>query len=275
MSNARYARIRQLGNIEPVHYKSYESLLTPHNNIVHRGYVYTAEGSVSYGDTQPAEWPETLGDRELYFYLPYSGYSDYSGSTVEKSNNDCFQEEYGEEEWVHPVYGGHTTLIGLTGLLNCPEDTFEEVIGILEGLEDYPLIDEEHHSQLENELVNEAWDNWGEHDFTREVENRFPEYTFIWPTDSSLYPVFTDMAERANEYWECENSSPNMWININRVADSVTLDDIDDYLVKYTVYYNDIGNHKDTFYTEEEAKMRCADCGIGAYYSESKIIDSA
>ena len=35
--------------------------------------------------------------------------SDYSGSTVERSNYREFLEEFGEQDGVHEVYGGHGT----------------------------------------------------------------------------------------------------------------------------------------------------------------------
>ena len=42
-----------------------------------------------------------------------------------------------------------------------------ELVEILEALDDYPLLDEEHYSNVEQEMKSEAWENFGRYDFDK------------------------------------------------------------------------------------------------------------
>jgi len=261
----RYKQILSIENLEPLRYESYEredTTFTWH-------YVRRADGSVSCGDFHITDWPETVEvyfntlcddieeTNELYFYVPFASGSDYSGSVVEKANAKCIEDDFGENEWVHPVYGGYNTYavaIGLTGLLTCDDDTFDELCEVLEGLVDNPCIDDEALSLLEMELSDEAWDNWASRDFEKALENKFEDYEFIWPDDFRSF--FEEKREQANEYWECKGYGPDMYIRLDPIIKSITFDDIEDYAVQYEVSYLDVGKETEYYYDEDEAIER-------------------
>ena len=65
-----------------------------------------------------------------------------------------FWNPTGRRQFVWEAHGGFDTyavVLGLTGLLECADDTFDAILGIIEGLEDYPLIDDEALSNLESD----------------------------------------------------------------------------------------------------------------------------
>lgn len=259
----RYRRIRKIKNLEPLRYESWE-----HDADFVWYYARRADGSASYGDFKSTDWPNTAENylntlydditetNELYFYVPYASGSDYSGSTVERANAKCIEDDFGKNEWVHPVYGGHGTYavaISLTGLLNCDDDTFDELCSILEGLVDYSCIDDEALSFLEMELSDEAWNNWVKADFENALEDKFKDYTFNWP--DNLRSFFEEKREQTNVYWESEIGG-TMHINIKRIVESIAFDDIEDYAVQYEVSWNDGGEQVEIYYDENKARNR-------------------
>jgi len=155
----RLARLRKTHNLEYLRYEDYRPLETDSDGYGRAwGYVYRAEGDVSYGDLKETDCPESAVNYleslpaedtepgEVYFFVPYASGSDYSGSTVSRSNYLAFVETYGEHDFVFSAHGGFDTyaaVVGLTGLLTCAEDTFEDTISVLEGLDGYPVIDDE------------------------------------------------------------------------------------------------------------------------------------
>ncbi len=267
----RLQRVRKIPNLTPLAYSDYCIVEKDSGGYSKRwGHVRRADGSVSYGDFKETDWPDSaesylegLSDdceesNECYFYVPCASGSDYSGSTVEKSNAKVFEETYGSEEWVHSVYGGFDTYavaVGLTGLLTCADDTFDAICEALEGLADYPLLDEEAHSALEMELSDEAWDSWVRDDFTCALDKAFADDAeFEWPDDSTLRKFFEDKREEANEYWFNEGYGPDMYVRIDEVVKGITFDDIEKWAVRYEVSWVDCGAESEVFYRESDAK---------------------
>jgi hypothetical protein len=283
----RYERIRKIPNIEPLRYEDYKPMSTDSNGYGKVwGYARRADGSASYGDFKETDWPgsaeEYLGSlcedieetAELYFYVPYASGSDYSGSTCEKANAKCIEDSYGENEWVHLVYGGYNTYavaIGVTGLLGCDDDTFDELCETLEGLADYPVIDEDALSELEMEGADEAWDSWCKGDFTRALDKAFEdEAEFEWPDDSTLRAFFEEKREEANEYWFNEGYGPDMYVRVDEVVKGITFDDVSKWAVRYEVSYCNPGEETEVYYNEDDAIGRVEELRasgiIGASY---------
>jgi hypothetical protein len=118
--------------------------------------------------------------------------SDYSGNAVEVSNKKAFMEEYqNDESMVIDVYGGHGTY---AVAIRLDSITFD-ILDTLAGLEDYPLMDEETHSEVEYEAENEAWDNWVRSDFNRDLVKQLaaePRY------DVEQYTIGPDLFDFAS-----------------------------------------------------------------------------
>jgi len=248
----RLARIRNIPDLAFFHYQDYcpQGPSALHAGRQQWGYTRRIEPgnkSVSYGDlmhpddcpTSAVKYLEGLSadateEGELYFFLPYATGSDYSGSTVEKANHKEFLESHGEEAFVWDARGGFNTyavVLGLTGLLECADDTFDAVMGVIERLKDYPLIDDEALSALEMEGADEAWDRWAAADFRHAVERKFEGVDFEWPADTDLRPFFERMAEKANEYWFNEGYGPDMYIRLDKIVEKIDLDCLADYTV--------------------------------------------
>jgi len=289
----RFARIRKLANLELLRYEDYrpQGPSSRYSGLQEWGYTRRMDPeskAVSYGDLKPADWPESAGkylealstdateEGELYFFLPYASGSDYSGSTVEAANHKEFLESYGEEAFVWEAHGGFNTyavVLGLTGLLECADDTFDAILDIIEGLENYPLIDDEALSKLESDNANEAWESWVAEDFRRALEKKFDGVEFEWPADCDLRGFFEKKAEKANEYWFNEGYGPDMYIRVDKVVERVEWDDVAQYAIRYVVSYVDVGQQQEEYFNESEAierveSLRAAGF-IGASYSVS------
>lgn len=264
-AEARLARLRAIRNLTFLRYEDYRALGKEW------GTVTRADGDVSYGDLKEEDCPESAesylralstddcDSGERYFYVPYASGSDYSGSLVERSNYNVFTETYGDNEWVFSAYGGFGTyaaVVGLTGLLTCDEDTADEVLNVLEGLENYPLINDEVLSNLESEKADEAWESWVAGDFRRALERKFDRVDFEWPSDSDLRTFFEQKAQEANEYWFNEGYGPDMYIRLDKIVEGIALDNLADYMLCYRVSYVDVGEETEDYTSESEAIER-------------------
>jgi hypothetical protein len=286
-------RVKKLLRIEFLRYEDYcpQGPSKRYSGLQDWGYVRRIDPdckTVSYGDLKPADCPESATayleslsedsteEGELYFFLPYASGSDYSGSTVEKANHRAFQESYGQESFVWEATGGfdtYATVIGLTGLLECPDDAFDLIMGVIEGLDRYPLIDDEALSNLETEGADEAWESWVASDFRRALEKKFDGIDFDWPNDADLRSFFEQKREKANEYWESESCGPSVFVRVEKVAEGIALADLDKWIVKYIVSWVDVGQETEEYTSETEAierveSLRAAGF-IGASYVEA------
>ena len=98
--------------------------------------------------------------------LQYTMYSDYSGCVVERSNCDVILESFEDyiSNGIWEVYGGY----GSRGIVYQPSMLEnEEFKDMLESLDNYPLVDEDHFSNLEFEIESESWEDWIKFDLSR------------------------------------------------------------------------------------------------------------
>ncbi len=260
------------------------------------GYNTRIDGGGSYGDFKETDSPEgadsyfsalsadSADSGELYFYVPCASGSDYSGGSVCAANAKWFNDKFGSKKWVHNVWGGYNTYavaVGLTGLLLCDDLTFDAVCDALEGLDGYPVFDDDTLSTLESEWTDSAWESWAADSFRRAVEKRFAGCAeFNWPTDSDLRTVFEELAGESNEYWYNEGDGDSMYIDIDKIVAGIDLDDCEghdgrpglaDYVVRYVVSYNDGGEVREDYTCESEAAGRVEELRsagfAGAFFS--------
>lgn len=183
-------------------YKSYE------RNGDSWGYQTNPAGkdSVYYGDIEE----DKTG---IFLEVPFCTYSDYSGCTVERSNCRVFEEQFkefiGTELW--PIYGGYGTA-GILITINLYENN-EEVKEVIDGLFDYPCIDEEDMSNLEMEIEDEDWDSWIKFDLTRELEKRAISYN-----EDTLQDDFNRVI-RENDIYYSHEDAVSAYIDIEDVVD--------------------------------------------------------
>lgn len=106
------------------------------------------------------QWTDIL-DLHKYF-----GSGDYVGTSLQRSNREVFLKKYGELEGVYEVYGDYSYNSVAIRLDKITPEMIEE----LAVLDDYPLIDDEHHSNLEMEMEMDDWQCYGEREAKKEVE---------------------------------------------------------------------------------------------------------
>lgn len=113
-------------------------------------------------------------------------------------------------------HGGYAIAIRLDVWLRRPD-----IRECINGLDNYPLIDDEDSSFVEMEWANENWDNWTKDDFVKALQKRFGEFELNELGESELRSYFEDWRESANEYWECEGGHGSMYVDLNRVVNKI------------------------------------------------------
>lgn len=139
-------------------------------------YSVDEDGSVEFISSDASGWKKN----PTHFSVNLLAFGDYHGDLVNKSNIEAMEEIYkkeGLETHTHnEAYNTETFLIGFTDLEN---ETIKEAI---EGLKNYPLIDEDKYSQMEydikSELLNEFWEKHQEEllHMGKEKESFFEKY---------------------------------------------------------------------------------------------------
>ncbi len=181
---------------------------------------------LSFSDVNPHN-PLLVPDiNNTLIQVPFTSFSDYGGSIVERSNSEAILCEFEVYEFVHPCEGGwgsSTVFIELGKLLTCPQADFDLIISRIEALLSYPLLDEELYSEMCLDAQNEDWENWVRHDFLKALEKKFGDYYLDFDRDS-LRSLFETVCERSNIYWVEEESG--MWIDIEDIVENITAEDI-------------------------------------------------
>ena len=102
-----------------------------------------------------SDWETVATQREAdVIEVPYTVWGDYVGSTVERSNYRSLLGDY--PETFIEIYGGYWSHVLYLPTFKLSQD----LVDVIRGLFDYPLVNEEDHSQLEMEIAWEMWDGW-------------------------------------------------------------------------------------------------------------------
>jgi hypothetical protein len=147
---------------------------------------------------------------------------------VARSNREVLKELFEDHPDVFTIDGDAIAVRGTS------EDT--DLIEILSGLYDYALINEEHHSKLQTEAQEEAWDNWARHEFEQGLMAQHDDLD-NWDTvvddltDDQSWELFRTGRERANEDWREESDDGSVVINIDRILDELDAHDVIEKLV--------------------------------------------
>jgi hypothetical protein len=117
-------------------------------------------------------------DNDLYLIPSYMQYGDYDNSCmVERSNRKLFLEKYNEETGVFTISGGYGSAgiaISIKWLMDPGnEEKAQSIIDLLNGLNDYPAIDDEDMSNMEYEAFLEALDDYEIQDFIESAGKKF------------------------------------------------------------------------------------------------------
>jgi hypothetical protein len=198
----------------------------------------------SLSKVKPEEALALICERKLWdvvslLYVPsYCTAGDYGGGVHYLSNARVLLEDHGGSAQCRKIYGGY----GSSGIVLDPRYLSEELLESLQSLESYPILSEDDCGALELELQNEAWENYLSRDFQRALERRLcdllseeedgderAERTVESISDGDLYSLLEDARESENFYWENEHNS--MYLDVERVAESLSVELLSSLLV--------------------------------------------
>lgn len=155
-----------------------------HERTVYVSPEVTPGSHLTYGD-----WRDTPGEHAWYAdryegpgnplgrfvahgvpltLIEYAVGSDYSGNLCERSNADVLKKRF---SWLVTLSGGHGTF-GVA-YLGKRENQNPALLEAIDDLESYPLADEDHHSNLEMKISDQAWEDDGRSDWKRALERYF------------------------------------------------------------------------------------------------------
>lgn len=119
---------------------------------------------VTDGDTQYGGWT-----------IETASYSDYWGSDVDAANCAVFVQKFGWNEGGDGRHGERHAWINLGELPEVDGDTdvnlsiIESWAGALDRLDDYPLLDDDVHSEYVHGLATAAWDEYLWYDICHQI----------------------------------------------------------------------------------------------------------
>lgn len=188
-------------------------------------------GTISYGDLdRHRESSEVTWD---WMFCPsYMTYSDYSGSTCERSNCAEFLHQFGETPGVYEMTGGY----GTTGVAILLSAITDEMMEIFDALQNYPVVDEDALSKLEMEIEEEDWASWISSDFKRAMkkvllpqadadkEEALEDHIDALP-DVQLYTLYLARCEETNIYWEIQDAISG-YVNVDTLVKGMTIHDL-------------------------------------------------
>jgi hypothetical protein len=195
-------------------------------------------GSSSYGNFNMGKAVPKVIDDQWYLIPEVLSGGDYSNSTlVEVSNHKVFLERHGGIRGVVDLSGGYGTFaVAINLAVVSPAE--DELWADLLSIKDYPLLDEDHHSNMEFEAQEAAWTDWARKDFIREIKKSFvlseedeeilDELDGNDPQDR-IFGLFRQLSEDANEYWSTE-AGGGQYINIERIVQEMNDDELNDML---------------------------------------------
>ncbi len=162
---------------------------------------------------------------------PYTAYGDYAGSFVERSNAEVFKETF--PEVCIEAHGGLGTV--WVGFLHdeisfLSEEQLEQLEEMLRSLDDYPVLDEDKMSEMEEEAKQDYWESDGRAELRKELIER-AGYNVLahlgavyapddaldtWFSEGDLYDLL-QIEEGANVYFDAEKAAkaldlmPGLW----------------------------------------------------------------
>lgn len=164
----------------------------------YKAYEDRGKGNQYYTEPESAENWIPMGDFRPdksghYIEIPYCTWGDYAGDTMNRANWSEFMGYIAKDSpLVYNIWGGHNSHMIIAHEDILKDDFIREK---LEGLDNYPLFNDETLSELEMQLESESWESWVKHDLKRALSDNgieFPE------SDSELESLFWHCARYNN-----------------------------------------------------------------------------
>ncbi len=152
--------------------------------------------------------------------VPCTTWGDYVGSAVERSNHRSILTEYGTGDDMLIVkdvrgdYSSHSLVMALDDRI--PASLAEQLTKLAD---EYPLWDEDDHSQLEMELESEMWDAYVYADLRREMPDNLTD-AFDETPESTLADWFWEWNSSFGETY-CEDAVSASWGNFDKACEVI------------------------------------------------------
>ena len=200
---------------------------------------YPESDSISWSDLSPVNYAtkktrlldlkEQLKETDVFLVSKFMQYGDYDNSCmVERSNYKLFLEDYKEEKGVFTIYGGYgssSIAISIRYLLDPDnEEKAQSIIDVLNGLNDYPCIDDEDMSNMEYESFIEALDSFAIRDCNNLLSKQFLAEVYDYDKDK-LKEVLLESNRNLNYYAYEIESGGSCYIDTKRLIEKVSLID--------------------------------------------------
>jgi hypothetical protein len=149
----------------------------------------------------------------------------YSAPSIYRSNARVFRDQFSKE--LEAGADGDADGVALD-----VRYVTDEMLETIESLENYCVLDEDDHSQLELELQQEAWELWAASDWRQlvcqAIDAVLPEgattdgdeiLSAMPDEDSKLAELFHNCCEWTNTYWFEDGT--DQWVDLDRVAEAL------------------------------------------------------
>jgi hypothetical protein len=168
----------------------------------------TVKGYINWGQLH------TTGDYAIVM-IPHTAWGDYVGCAACRSNCEILASKWKDWDGVYVIrgdYGSESIGVYMNSLTDEQRD---EVKDTIRGLNDYPLIDDEHHSELEQRIEEEDWECYGAGDVVNHL---------------NIEDVADEVMEKlhyvAREHWTIE-TAVNGSYDLDAIKEEWMNDDID------------------------------------------------
>ncbi len=195
---------------------------------------------IYWGDIRNIDGRKLTDDISDVLIIPrYLQYGDYDDSCmVERSNHKLFLEDHKETSFVYDVYGGYgstSIAIQLSEMLNPDnEEIAQTIIDTLNGLNDYPCLDDCDMSNMEYESFLESLDNYEIRDCISELSEKFKLDISDYDQDKVKELLLETDHNLPYPSYQIE-SGGNCYIDTKRLIEPITMDQLKPCLTDYEV----------------------------------------
>jgi hypothetical protein len=175
-------------------------------------------------------------DNANLYRIPYTASGDYTGSLVEASNRQSLIEEHESFlplETVSYMFGTEELVYSMESDKHNEwnEDKLYSFLSFFEqvcGLENYPLIDDDLHSQMEWDAYVYAWEDWGRADTVISIRKAMPDLPHFVGPDSVSLETYADnwMQDNSGAFWGdwMHSEGIGFWIDCDKFAAAMVED---------------------------------------------------